>query len=160
MLGSRIFFSGNPGWPLFRDRHSWPDITYLISYPISDLALSVHKCGKRSIHSPNSFSLSTSTQIYHGLPPLYSFERSIHRANQQGHRSETAARWRYATLCSHDILDRSSGILDGKITYLCGNSLGLSSKRSIALVQEELTAWSTRCVFASITGKLITRAAS
>ncbi|KAF9456784.1 pyridoxal phosphate-dependent transferase [Collybia nuda] len=35
---------------------------------------------------------------------------------------------------------------DGKITYLCGNSLGLSSKRSIAMVKEELDAWSTRAV--------------
>lgn len=58
------------------------------------------------------------------------------------------------TLCSDHTLDRSSGILDGKITYLCGNSLGLSSKRSIALVQEELNAWSTRCVFGSIQGYL------
>jgi hypothetical protein len=34
--------------------------------------------------------------------------------------------------------------LDAKCTYLCGNSLGLMSKRSKALVEEELDVWSTR----------------
>ncbi|KAG6818191.1 hypothetical protein H0H87_000096 [Tephrocybe sp. NHM501043] len=35
---------------------------------------------------------------------------------------------------------------DGKVTYLCGNSLGLPSKLSVALVEEELKAWSTQWV--------------
>ncbi|RDB21270.1 Kynureninase [Hypsizygus marmoreus] len=35
---------------------------------------------------------------------------------------------------------------DSKIIYLCGNSLGLPSKRSTALVQEELNVWGTRAV--------------
>ncbi|KAF8078037.1 pyridoxal phosphate-dependent transferase [Lyophyllum atratum] len=39
---------------------------------------------------------------------------------------------------------RSDG--DSKITYLCGNSLGLPSKRSTTLVQEELNVWATRAV--------------
>ncbi|GLB35039.1 putative catalyzes the cleavage of L-kynurenine (L-Kyn) and L-3- hydroxykynurenine (L-3OHKyn) into anthranilic acid (AA) and 3- hydroxyanthranilic acid (3-OHAA), respectively [Lyophyllum shimeji] len=39
---------------------------------------------------------------------------------------------------------RSDG--DSKITYLCGNSLGLPSKRSTTLVQEELNVWGTHAV--------------
>ncbi|KAG5646676.1 hypothetical protein DXG03_002666 [Asterophora parasitica] len=35
---------------------------------------------------------------------------------------------------------------DHKITYLCGNSLGLPSNRSQTLVKEELDAWATRAV--------------
>ncbi|KAG5727652.1 Kynureninase [Termitomyces sp. T112] len=35
---------------------------------------------------------------------------------------------------------------DSKVIYLCGNSLGLSSRRSVDLVQEELKAWGTHGV--------------
>lgn len=39
----------------------------------------------------------------------------------------------------------SSGVcIDGQITYLCGNSLGLLSQRSNTLVQEELGVWAKR----------------
>jgi kynureninase len=34
--------------------------------------------------------------------------------------------------------------LENKCIYLCGNSLGLLSKTSYALVQQELGAWGTR----------------
>jgi kynureninase len=37
-----------------------------------------------------------------------------------------------------------AAIPDSKITYLCGNSLGLPSKRSTTLVQEELKVWGTQ----------------
>jgi len=37
---------------------------------------------------------------------------------------------------------------DNKIVYLCGNSLGLPSRRSTGLVQEELTAWGKYAVTA------------
>jgi kynureninase len=32
-------------------------------------------------------------------------------------------------------------LVESQITYLCGNSLGLLSQRSNALIQEELSAW-------------------
>ena len=36
---------------------------------------------------------------------------------------------------------------ENKCVYLCGNSLGLQSKTSSALIQEELDAWATRWVY-------------
>src|SRR6185369_10799528 len=35
---------------------------------------------------------------------------------------------------------------DSRATYLCGNSLGLASKRAKKLVQEELDVWAKRSV--------------